>query len=90
MKRLNNEYRFFKKQSRQMRMLLLTNMVYALVIPIIELFLGAYIIRNSRDFSLVMVYQLAQGTGIPITFMLNGYLLKYIPIARLYAAGMIM
>ena len=73
-----------------MRMLLLTNMVYALVIPIIELFIGAYIIRSSRDFSLVMVYQLAQGTGIPITFMLNGYLLKYIPIARLYAAGMIM
>jgi YQGE family putative transporter len=90
MKNLTKEYNFFKQQTRQMRMLLLTNMVYALVIPIIELFLGAYIIRSSRDFSLVMVYQLAQGTGIPLTFMLNGFLLKYIPIARLYAAGMIL
>jgi YQGE family putative transporter len=90
MKNLTREFNFFKQQTRQMRMLLLTNMVYALVIPIIELFLGAYIIRSSQDFSLVMVYQLAQGTGIPITFMLNGFLLKYIPIARLYAAGMIL
>jgi YQGE family putative transporter len=90
MKKFTQEFQFFKQQTRQMRMLLLTNMVYALVIPIIELFLGAYIIRSSQDFSLVMVYQLAQGTGIPITFMLNGFLLKYIPIARLYAAGMIL
>jgi YQGE family putative transporter len=90
MSKLADEYQFFKRQPRQMRVLLQTNMVYALVLPVIELFLSAYIIRSSRDFSLVMVYQLAQGTGIPITFMLNGYLLKYIPITRLYAAGMIL
>jgi YQGE family putative transporter len=86
---IKEEYRFFCSQPRTMRMLLLTNMVYALVIPIIELFLGAYIIRKSNDISLVMVYQLAQGTGIPVTFIMNGYLLKHIPIARLYAIGMV-
>jgi len=73
-----------------MRTLLLTNLVYGFVLPVIELFVGAYIIRSSRDFSLVMVYQLAQGTGIPITFMINGYLLRYVSITRLYAAGMIL
>jgi YQGE family putative transporter len=88
--KLKLEFNFFKQQPRQMRMLLLTNMIYVLVIPIIELFLSAYIIRSSQDFSLVMVYQLAQGTGIPLTFMLNGFLLKHFPIARLYAAGMIL
>lgn len=72
-----------------MRVLLLTNMVYALVIPVIELFFGAYIIRKSNDVSLVMVYQLAQGTGIPITFILNGFLIRRVKIARLYSAGMI-
>jgi YQGE family putative transporter len=87
---IKKEYDFFCSQSRQMRMLLLTNMVYAFAIPIIELFIGAYIIRKSNDVSLVMVYQLAQGTGIPITFILNGYLLRWIPIARLYAIGMIL
>jgi MFS transporter, YQGE family, putative transporter len=86
---LKNEYRFFCNQPRAMRMLLLTNMVYAFTIPVIELFIGAYIIRKSNDVSLVMVYQLAQGTGIPITFILNGYLLRWVPIAGLYAAGMI-
>jgi YQGE family putative transporter len=83
------EYRFFKEQPRPMRMLLLTNMVYAFVIPVIELFIGAYIIRTSNDVSLVIVYQLAQGTGTPITFILNGYLLKRFPISTLYAVGMI-
>lgn len=72
-----------------MRMLLLTNMAYAFAIPVIELFIGAYIIRKSNDVSLVMVYQLAQGTGIPVTFILNGYLLKYIHISKLYALGMV-
>jgi YQGE family putative transporter len=86
---LRDEYRFFCAQNREMRMLLLTNMAYAFAIPVIELFISAYIIRKSNDVSLVMVYQLAQGTGIPVTFILNGYLLKYIHISKLYAAGMI-
>ncbi|RCH55290.1 MFS transporter [Mucilaginibacter hurinus] len=89
MRKLLNEYKVFSSQPRPMRMLLLTNMVYAFALPVIELFLGAYIIRKSNDVSLVMVYQLAQGTGIPITFMLNGYLLRRFPISRLYALGMI-
>jgi YQGE family putative transporter len=90
MGKLAGEYNFFKALPRQMRMLLLTNLVYAFVLPIIELFIGAYIIRNSQDISLVMVYQLAQGTGIPVTFILNGYLQRKFPIALLYSAGMVL
>ncbi|GAA4084531.1 MFS transporter [Mucilaginibacter panaciglaebae] len=89
MSKVRDEYHFFCEQPRQMRVLLLTNLVYALVIPVIELFLGAYIIRKSNDISLVMVYQLAQGTGIPVTFIMNGYLLKRFHITTLYALGMI-
>jgi len=90
MGKLKQELLFFKTQSHQMRTLLKTNMVYAFVIPVIELFVGAYIIRNAGDFSLVMIYQLAQGTGTVITFIINGYLSRRIPIARIYAAGMIL
>lgn len=72
-----------------MRMLLFTNLIYAFAIPVIELFLGAWIIRKSNDISLVMVYQLAQGSGIPVTFILNGYLLRRFSIAALYSVGMI-
>jgi YQGE family putative transporter len=90
MGKLIEEYKFFKGLSSQLRTLLMTNMVYALVLPIIELFIGAYIVRNSSNISMVMVFQLAQGTGIPITFILNAYLLRRIPIVRLYASGMIL
>jgi YQGE family putative transporter len=89
MGKLLHEYRVFCGQPRPMRMLLLTNMVYAFALPVIELFIGAYIIRKSDDVSLVMVYQLAQGTGIPVTFIMNGYLLRRFPISWLYALGMI-
>lgn len=73
-----------------MRTLLLTNLLYALVMPIVELFVGAYIMRNSEDISLVVIFQLAVYTGIPLTFMINGFLLNRFPIARLYSLGMLL
>jgi YQGE family putative transporter len=73
-----------------MRTLLLTNLIYALVMPIVELFVGAYIMRNSEDISLVVIFQLAVYTGIPLTFMFNGFLLNRVPIARLYSLGMLL
>jgi MFS transporter, YQGE family, putative transporter len=73
-----------------MRALLKTNLTYGLVLPVIELFIGAYIIRNSSDLSLIMVFQLAQGTGIPLTFILNNLLLSRFSIASLYSFGMVL
>jgi YQGE family putative transporter len=73
-----------------MRILLLTNLIYGLVGPIIELFIGAYIMRNSSDISLVVIFQLAVYTGIPLTFMINGFLLNKIKIAWLYSFGMLL
>jgi len=88
MRTVLKEIAFFRLRAYSTRILLRTNMIYALVLPVIELFIGAYIIRNSSDFSLVMVFQLAQSTGIPLTFMVNGFLLKRFPVSRLYALGM--
>ncbi|MFZ1749314.1 MAG: hypothetical protein WAU01_03950, partial [Saprospiraceae bacterium] len=73
-----------------MRVLLLTNLIYAMVMPIVELFVGAYIMRNSSDISLVVIFQLAVYTGIPLTFLINGYLLNGVKIAWLYSLGMIL
>lgn len=84
------EIAFFQSHPLGMRMLLLTNLIYALVMPIIELFVGAYIMRNSSDISLVVVFQLAVYTGIPTTFLINGFLLNHVPISRLYALGMLL
>jgi MFS transporter, YQGE family, putative transporter len=87
---LTKEINFFKAHPLSMKVLLLTNLLYGMVTPIIELFIGAYIMRNSEDISLVVIFQLAVYTGIPLTFMINGFLLNYFPISRLYSLGMIL
>lgn len=73
-----------------MRLLLMTNLIYALVLPIIEMFVGAYIMRSTSNTTWVMSYQLALYSGIPLTFLINGLLLKHIRIARLYSLGMLL
>jgi YQGE family putative transporter len=88
--KLTKELHFFQAHPLGMRTLLLTNLIYALVMPIVELFVGAYIMRNSSDISLVVIFQLAVYTGIPLTFMINGFLLNRVPIARLYSLGMLL
>lgn len=88
--KLTKEISFFNAHPLSMKTLLLTNLIYALVMPIVELFVGAYIMRNSSDISLVVIFQLAVYTGIPLTFMINGFLLNKFPIARMYSLGMLL
>lgn len=90
MKKILDEYRLFLTYPRDMRVLLITNLVYALVMPIVEMFIGAYVMRKSDDVKMVVAYQLAVYTGIPFTFLVNGWLLKHVRIHRLYSLGMLL
>lgn len=90
MNRLAKEYRVFLSCPRDMRVLLVTNMIYAFVLPVIEIFVAAYVMRNSHDVSKVVTYQLAIYAGDPFAFWLNGVMLGRISIKRLYAAGMLL
>jgi len=85
-----HEYRHFLTYPREMRILLLTNLIYAFVLPVIDVFVGAYVMRNSQDVKMVVLYQLAVYTGIPFTFLINGFLLQHVNIKRLYSAGMLL
>ena len=80
----------FKDFSRSAKILIATNVIYAFVLPVIDIFVASYIMRNSNDPAKVMFYQLAIYTGIPITFFINGYLLNRINIKRLFSLGMIL
>jgi MFS transporter, YQGE family, putative transporter len=84
------EYRYFLEMPRPMRVLLITNMIYAFALPVIDIFVGAYIMRSSNDPKIVAIYQLTVYTGIPLTFLLNGFLLRHIKIANLYSFGMLL
>ncbi len=88
--RLLGEYRFFMTMPRLMRLVLITNMIYAFVLPVIDIFVGAYIMRSADSPAMVAVYQLCVYTGIPFTFAINGYLLKKFNVSRLYSFGMLL
>jgi MFS transporter, YQGE family, putative transporter len=90
MEKLAHEYRHFLSYPRDMRILLLTNLIYAFVGPVIDVFVAAYVMRKSQDVKMVVIYQLAVYTGIPLTFFINGFLLQRVNIKRLYSAGMLL
>lgn len=89
--KLKTEIDHFKSQPHNFRILILTNLVYAFVLPVIDTFVAAYIMRNTNgDITKVVIYQLTIYTGIPLTFLLNGWLLKHFDIRKLYSAGMML
>lgn len=90
LKKPQEEYSFFLEMPRDMRVLLVTNLIYAFVLPVIEIFVGAYIMRSSNDPKIVAIYQLTVYTGIPVTFLINGFLLNRIKISNLYSFGMLL
>ncbi len=90
LKKPAKEYEFFLGMPLDMRVLLITNLIYAFVLPVIEIFVGAYIMRSSNDPKIVALYQLTVYAGIPITFLVNGFLLSKIKVSHLYSFGMLL
>jgi len=88
--KLTTEYRFFLSMPHNMRVLLITNMLYALVLPVVEIFMAAYIMRYFADASYVAIFQVAMYTGIIITSLANGFLLKSFKVAHLYSFGILL
>ena len=88
--KLITEFRFFLSMPHNMRVLLITNMLYALVLPVVEIFMAAYIMRYFADTSFVAIFQVAMYTGIIITSLTNGFLLKRFKVAHLYSFGILL
>jgi YQGE family putative transporter len=90
LRKLTAEYRFFLSMPRNMRVLLITNMLYAIVLPVVEIFMAAYIMRYFADTMYVAIFQVAMYTGIIITSLANGFLLKRFKVAHLYSFGILL
>jgi MFS transporter, YQGE family, putative transporter len=88
MNRLVAEYRVFASCPAEMRVLLIADTIYALVLPVIEIFVAAYVMRTSHYASNVLFYQLAIYAATPLAFLINGYMLRAVSVNRMYAAGM--
>lgn len=89
-KKFTSEIEHFRRQPFNFKMLIWTNVVYTLVMPVIDIFVAAYVMRNSNDPTKVVIYQLTIYTGIPLTFLLNGFLLSRFNIKLLYSIGMML
>ena len=87
---MRSEIAHFKSQSYNFKVLTLTNLIYSIVLPVIDIFVAAYVMRSSNDPVKVVVYQLTIYSGIPITFLINGYLLRTFSIKTLYSLGMML
>ncbi|MBO4633941.1 MAG: MFS transporter [Bacteroidales bacterium] len=83
------EIAFFKSQPKAIRTLLVTNLLFAMVLPLIEIFAGAYIMRNTGSPSWVIVYQLCMYVGVVMSALINGLLLRYFKSNQLYAFGIL-
>jgi YQGE family putative transporter len=90
MSRIRRELEVFFSCSRSMQILLVANMIYAFVLPVIEIFVAAYVMRNSNAVSKVVTYQLAVYAATPVAFFLNGLFLGRVAVKHLYAAGMVL
>jgi YQGE family putative transporter len=90
MNRLRKEWEVFLGCSGSMQVLMVANMIYALVLPVIEVFVAAYVMRNSHAVAKVVTYQLSIYAATPLAFYLNGKLLNRIGVKHLYAAGMLL
>jgi YQGE family putative transporter len=86
---LVKEYRVFRSQPHNMQVILVTNLLYAMVLPIVEIFAGAYVMRNTNNPSMVAYYQLAMYVGVAFTSFLNGWLMKFFSSKTLYMAGIL-
>ena len=84
------EFRYFLSMPHNMRVLLITNMLYALVLPVVEIFMAAYIMRYFASTSYVAIFQVAMYTGIIITSLTNGFLIKRFKVANLYSFGILL
>lgn len=89
-KNIFGEINFFKSQPLNIKTLLITNMLYALVLPVIEIFVGAYIMRNTGSPTYVIVYQLCMYIGVVTTSLLNGYMIQRFNVVLLYGVGIVL
>ena len=81
------EIKFFLSQPKNVKTLLVTNLLFAMILPVVEIFAGAYIMRNTGAASMVIVYQLCMYIGVVISAVVNGLLLRKLSVKLLYSFG---
>ena len=84
------EFKYFASQPLNIRTLLITNMLFAMVLPLVNIFAGAYVLRaTGNDTTILIAFQLCMYIGIVLSALGNGLLMKRFKSAQLYAFGIL-
>lgn len=85
---LTRELRHFQLLNASARNLILSCIAYYIAAPLLGLFTNAYIWRQTQSMDLVALYNAGWISGVTLAFIVNGFLLRRIPISYLYASGL--
>lgn len=89
-KAITNEYKHFQKLSKQGQKFALSVFVYNIIHPIFLIFINAFLWRATENVLAVALFNLAVFCALPIGFYLNGQLLKYYSVKKLYFGGAVL
>lgn len=84
---LIKEWQFFKKLSQEAQRLTLSSALYALADPILWTFVNAFLWRETNDLILVALYNLFLFAGLPLGFLVNGFVLKFFKATKFLMYG---
>jgi MFS transporter, YQGE family, putative transporter len=85
--RLTREYSHWQLLGSEARKLLVSFSLYELVLPLIFVFVNAFLLRQGEGFEMVAIYNLGWFLSTPAGFYLNGYLLRFFSLKKLYWVG---
>lgn len=86
--RISIELAHYRALTVDARRLLLSYYLFLIAYPLFDLFINAFIWRQDNDLKQMVYYNIAVCLGIPLSFYLNGLLLRRFHVVRLYTVGL--
>ena len=87
--RIKREVSIFKQLSRESKLLLLCSGLFWFAGPFISLFLNIYLWREANSLEAVAIFNLFRFIGLPIGFIINGFLLRRLTNKTAFQLGLL-
>jgi YQGE family putative transporter len=86
----NERLHFIERIAANARRVIYSDIVHTVASPLTDIFLGAFIWRNTGSLLSVLFYKIGEWIFLPITFYLNGRLLKKLTVQKTFALGSVL
>lgn len=84
------EIHHFRVMQETARRLSISYFLRSAAYPLISIFTGAYIWQTNQNLTLLILYNIGNFLVLPPVFIANQWLLRHIPLKKLYAASVVM